>query len=80
MAKRKTQVSDIDKVVMEELDAFAGACITDLQEAAEDAANWAKKNLPILNTEILLPLQVQRCSKEVQVHFGFLSGNIFKMR
>lgn len=45
MAKRKTQVSDIDKVVMEELDAFAGACITDLQEAAEDAANWAKKEL-----------------------------------
>lgn len=42
---QKSRVSDIDKVVMQELDAFAGACITDIQEAAEEAANWAKKEL-----------------------------------
>lgn len=42
---RKSRVEDIDKVVMKELDAFAGACVTDIQEAAEEAANWAKKEL-----------------------------------
>lgn len=45
MANRKSRISDIDKVVMQELDAFAGACVTDIQEAAEEAANWAKKEL-----------------------------------
>lgn len=39
------KASEIDKVVMEELDDFAGACVTDIQEAAADAAKWAVKQL-----------------------------------
>ena len=37
--------SELDKLVMEELDSFYGACIEDIQEASNDAAKWAVKEL-----------------------------------
>lgn len=37
--------SDIDNAVMDELDAFAGACVEDIQAAAEEVAKWAVKQL-----------------------------------
>lgn len=43
--KQYHKASEIDKVVMEELDNFAGACVTDIQEAAAEAAKWAMKEL-----------------------------------
>ena len=42
---RNYKPSEIDKVVTEELDAFANACTEDIHEAAVAAAKWANKEL-----------------------------------
>lgn len=36
---------ELDEAVMAELDQFAGACVEDIQAAAEVAAKWAKKQV-----------------------------------
>ena len=37
--------SELDKVVMEELDSFYNLCVEDIQEASNNAAKWAAKEL-----------------------------------
>ena len=43
--KQYHKASELDKVVMEELDDFVGLCVENIQEAANDAAKWAAKEL-----------------------------------
>lgn len=45
MSKKYYRATELDKVVIEELDAFAYACTNDIHEAAIVAAKWAKKEL-----------------------------------
>lgn len=42
---RKYYPSDMDKVVMEELSAYYDLCVQDIQEAQQEAAKWAVKEL-----------------------------------
>lgn len=44
MAKKYTP-SDMDKVIVDELDSFYNACVEDIQEAAQAAAKYAQKRL-----------------------------------
>lgn len=41
----KTKVDGLDEAIAEELDAFYGVCIEDIQESAKSAAKYAAKEL-----------------------------------